>query len=254
LVKKDVVARSAVQDAIGRLAPAGALVSHQIITIGAAEIGIRIVSTQTIDPIRVRQARDVLSRRTGRKVDISVDAVASKDELRAVLERIATPAPAPPQPAAPPTLSELRDRTVAIVGPRVKELWPAEELPILGYEVAYGDAGCTVRVGVSGAPGDRAGGGGCSATGVVGRVADAGSDCRTAQAIPSRASQIAERISCICGMADASHRPQKFGQPNERLVEEKWPPNPQSRRLPTFACEFWNAFSAEICRRVRDVQ
>jgi hypothetical protein len=147
LVKKDVVARSAVQDAIGRLAPAGALVSHQIITIGAAEIGIRIVSTQTIDPIRVRQARDVLSRRTGRKVDISVDAVASKDELRAVLERIATPAPAPPQPAAPPTLSELRDRTVAIVGPRVKELWPAEELPILGYEVAYGDAGCTVRVG-----------------------------------------------------------------------------------------------------------
>jgi uncharacterized hydrophobic protein (TIGR00271 family) len=142
-VKADVVARSAVQDAVGRLAPAGGLVSHQV-ALGPHEIEISLISTRNIEPARIEQTRQMLIGKTGRNVRIAVQEVASKDELRLLLERMSAPPPAPAAP--PPTLAGLRKQALEIIGPHLERTWPGADLPLLGYELAFTGEEALLRI------------------------------------------------------------------------------------------------------------
>ena len=78
-VTSETLARAAVQQELKLLVPSDAIVSQQV-SVGKAEIAIRLISTRRVPDSRVSAVRQDLMRRTGRAVQITVDAVASKSE------------------------------------------------------------------------------------------------------------------------------------------------------------------------------
>jgi len=144
-VRDDVVARNAVQGAMRQLAPDGAIVSDRT-AIGRGEININLISTQRIDPARIEQTRRTLIRQTGRNVEIAVQEVASKSDLQRLLERMSTPRPAPLPLPPPPTVAALGRQALDIIGPVLQRDWPAAELPLVGYELAFSAEGPVLRI------------------------------------------------------------------------------------------------------------
>jgi uncharacterized membrane protein len=85
-VASETLIRGQVQDALKLLLPSDAIVSQQV-SVAKDEVVIRLISTRRVPDSRVTEVRHDLMRRTGRDVQLSVDAVASKRELADLMER-----------------------------------------------------------------------------------------------------------------------------------------------------------------------
>jgi uncharacterized hydrophobic protein (TIGR00271 family) len=143
-VARETGTRSAVQEAVRRLAPSDTLVTQQV-RVGADRIDIRLITTERIDQARVVEAREALAQRTGLRVDMAVREVASKNELAELRDRM--PAPAAPAPPLSPEqrFAEMRNDLLARVRGPLEELWPSGAM-LLGYEVAFSPGGTVLRI------------------------------------------------------------------------------------------------------------
>jgi len=141
-VTSETLARTAVQQELKLLVPSDAIVSQQV-SVGRAEIAIRLISTRRIPDSRVTAVRQDLMRRTGRAVQITVDAVASKSELADLMEHLARPAPLP---AREETLGEMQKKLLDRVRPAIEEIWPASDAPIQDFDVLLDTAGIASNV------------------------------------------------------------------------------------------------------------
>ena len=86
-VASETITRGTVQTELKRFVPADAIVSQQV-SLGRDDIAIHLISTKRIPESKVTELRQDLMRRTGRNVQLSVDAVASKSELAELMERL----------------------------------------------------------------------------------------------------------------------------------------------------------------------
>jgi hypothetical protein len=142
-VADETVVRGVVQGELKRLISSNALVS-ELITIEPGRVAIRLISTQPIAPAKSAEVRESIERRTGRVVDLSVDAVASKSELADLLERIRTPA-IPPAPVEL-SLQELQKRLTERIEPAIREIWPMEDAPLTSVSLGLGADGMVLNV------------------------------------------------------------------------------------------------------------
>ena len=141
-VAGETLARGAVEEELKRLVPANAIVSQQVI-VGNDEIAIHLLSTRRVPDSVLTGAREELMRRTGRDVQLSVDAVASKSELAELTERLTRrEAPRP----APKSLAELQKELLERVTPALVGIWPAADAPIQDFDVVLSSAGTSVAV------------------------------------------------------------------------------------------------------------
>ncbi len=142
-VTSETLTRGAVQDELKRLAPADTLVSQQV-SIGEEGIVIRLISIKPILQAKVAEMRQRLMSRTGQDVQISVEAVASKRELAAVMARLTRPVP---EVAKEKDLDEVQKDVLDRVRPALREIWPSADAPIHDFAVAFGGpAGVSITV------------------------------------------------------------------------------------------------------------
>ena len=141
-VASETIIRGAVQAELKRLVPADAMVSQQV-TVNQDEIVIRLISTRRIADATVTQARQDLMRRTGRQVQLTVDAVASKSELADLMERLARPAPVLPKEQ---TVAEMQKELLDRVRPAIQDIWPTSDAPIQDFDVVLGASGIMIDV------------------------------------------------------------------------------------------------------------
>jgi hypothetical protein len=136
--------RGAVQDELRPLLRSGDVVSQQV-NLGEKEITIHLISTRRIPDSQIAAVRDGLMRRTGREVQLSVDAVASKTELADLVERLA----ARPTPVVVPkekTFAEMEQELLTRVRPALQGIWPAADAPLQDFDIAIGPAGAVLEV------------------------------------------------------------------------------------------------------------
>ncbi|MDQ2945733.1 MAG: DUF389 domain-containing protein [Acidobacteriota bacterium] len=143
-VAGETLARSVVQSEVKNLAPPSALVSQQV-QIGNENISIRLISTQNIAPVQIQKTEQSIARRTGRRVELSVQEVASKSELADLVAQLAVPAPVSP-PVPVKTLDEMRQEVLARITPAITAAWPPE-VPLQGFDFAFNATGieCNVK-------------------------------------------------------------------------------------------------------------
>ena len=115
----------------------------QQVDVGKDQIDIHLISTQGIPDARVTEVRQDLMRRTGRDVQLSVDVVASKNELADLMARLTRPAPVVAKPA---TFAEMQKQLLDRVRPAIQEIWPSTDAPIQDYNVILGSAGIAINV------------------------------------------------------------------------------------------------------------
>jgi uncharacterized hydrophobic protein (TIGR00271 family) len=143
-VTSETLTRKAVQEQLKHLTPSDALVSQQV-SIVKEGIVIRLISTKPIPDAKVAEARQELARRTGQDVQISVETVASKSELAAIMERLKRPAA--PETAKEKTIVEMEKELLDRVRPAIKDIWPSSDAPIHDFAVALSDrAGISITV------------------------------------------------------------------------------------------------------------
>ena len=141
-VANETLIRGAVQDELKRLVPSDALVSQRV-TVGKDEVVIHLISTRRIPDAKVAEVRQNLMRRTGHEVQLSVDAVASKNELAELVDRMARPVPPPPQEK---TVAEMQKDLLDRVRPALDAIWPAADAPIQDFDVVVSGAGLAIEV------------------------------------------------------------------------------------------------------------
>lgn len=134
-VTSETLTRGAIQEELKRLAPPDTLVSQQV-SIAKDGIIIRLISTKPILEAKVAEARQELMRRTGKDVEISVEAVASKRELAAIMERLRRPAP---EVEKEQTISEMQKDVLDRVRPALQAIWPSSDAPIHDFAVSLND-------------------------------------------------------------------------------------------------------------------
>jgi uncharacterized hydrophobic protein (TIGR00271 family) len=139
-VRDEAVARAAIREAIRRLAPAGAVLSQQV-NLGTDQIQVRLILAESVADAKVAEAQHFVMKRTGKDVNLQVRKVAGEEELALLRARLSRPAPPPPQ-----TLASMRAEVLARLEKPLKEIWPAEEVPLLGYELGFDPEGILVRV------------------------------------------------------------------------------------------------------------
>ncbi len=142
-VANETLTRGAVQDELKRLVPADAVVSQQV-SVDKDEIVIRLISTRRLPDANVEEARQDLMRRTGRDVQLSIDAVASKRELADLMARLAQPAPI--AVAKQKTIGEMQKEILERVDPAIREIWPSSDAPIQDFEVVLRASAIAVDV------------------------------------------------------------------------------------------------------------
>jgi len=142
-VAGETLARGAVEEELRRLVPANAVVSEQV-SVGKDEIEIRLLSTRQIPEAELTRAREDLMRRTGRDVQLTVNAVASRSELADLMERLVRPPP-PPSPQ-PKTVAEIQKDLLARVTPAIQDIWPSTDAPIQDFDLVLGSTGVTVEI------------------------------------------------------------------------------------------------------------
>ncbi|MGA2595977.1 MAG: DUF389 domain-containing protein [Bryobacteraceae bacterium] len=142
-VARETLARKAVQEELKRLAPLDTLVSQQV-SIVKEGIIIHLIATKPIPDEKVSEARRELMRRTGQDVQISVEAVASKSELAAIMERLTRSVP---EAAEKKSIAAMQKDVLDKVRPALQGIWPSSDAPIHDFAVAFGDpAGISITV------------------------------------------------------------------------------------------------------------
>jgi uncharacterized hydrophobic protein (TIGR00271 family) len=141
---EEAAARSAVQQVVKGLLPAGALVSQQV-DVGRHNIAVRLFSTQEVSEEKQRQAEEAIRKRSGRPTQLSVSSVASQSQIAAMEDRLAaTPTPAPQTPPPQPSLDDVRSALIQRVSPVLSAIWPAEA-PLASFDIALSAQGVTVQ-------------------------------------------------------------------------------------------------------------
>jgi len=141
-VRDETLARSAVREAVRRVASPEAIVSEQV-RLGQTRIRVSLVVTDQVDPARIEQARAVIMKRTGKDAELTVRKVAGEEELALLRERLR----APPEPAAPsPDLGQAQAEWFGRLQRAIEEMWPSDVIPLRGYELALTADGPRVRV------------------------------------------------------------------------------------------------------------
>jgi uncharacterized hydrophobic protein (TIGR00271 family) len=141
-VANEALTRGTVQDELKHLAPSDTLVSQQV-TVAKDEIAIHLISTRRIADSKLAEVRQDLMRRTGRNVQLSVDAVASTSELADLMQRLARPAPVLPKERS---VAEMEKELLASVQPAIQEIWPSSDAPIQDFDVLLGATGIVIEV------------------------------------------------------------------------------------------------------------
>lgn len=143
-VRREAVARSAVNEAIRRIAASENIVAQQV-NVGAGRDPIRayLVVTGPVDSARVTEGERAILRRTGREAHLSVRQVADQAELARLRAGLETPAPPPP---AIQTLEAVQADVVGRLAAAIKEVWPQEQLPLKDYEMAFSPDAISVHV------------------------------------------------------------------------------------------------------------
>jgi uncharacterized hydrophobic protein (TIGR00271 family) len=139
-VAGETVARGVVETELSHLVASNTLVSQQI-QIDPDRIVIRLISTQPITQEKADEVRHSIERRTGRIVELSIEAVASKSELADLMARLRTPAP--PKVL---TLEELQKQLSEKVLPALQETWPSESVPFQDASVGLTGSGIVITV------------------------------------------------------------------------------------------------------------
>ena len=140
-VREETIARTAANEAVRSLAsPAMILAQHLDVT--PERIALRMIVTETVAEDKIREAENLLLRRTGKEVTVAVRKVASEEELAMLRERFRTP-PAPP---APRDLNAMRTEWIRRVEQPLKEIWPAEPAPLVSFEVGFTAEETLVRI------------------------------------------------------------------------------------------------------------
>ncbi len=141
-VANETLTRTTVQEDLKRLIPSGGVVSQQV-TVGKDDIAIRLVSTHAIPDSRVKDVRDDLMRRTGRRVDVSVEVVASQSALATLMERLTAAAPLAPKEKS---FAEMQKDLLDRLRPALEDVWPSSDAPIQDFDVVLGTNGPAVEV------------------------------------------------------------------------------------------------------------
>ena len=142
-VANETLSRGAVQDELKQLVSSQSIVSQQI-SVGTDEIVIRLISIGPIPDSKVTKVREDLMRRTGRDVQLTVDAVAGKRELADLVERLARPAPV--VVAKEKTLADMQKELLDRVGPAIRDIWPSSDAPIQDFDAVLGTTGIEIDV------------------------------------------------------------------------------------------------------------
>jgi uncharacterized hydrophobic protein (TIGR00271 family) len=139
-VRDELVAREAVTSAIRALAPRDATISQQVDT-GARTINVSLLVARPVPPAKIAEAEKEITRRTGKEVRVTVQRVASEEELSSLRERIrlspVSPAPLPVGAAGKEIISRL--------GTVLAEFWPSE-VELEDFELAFGKGRSAVRI------------------------------------------------------------------------------------------------------------
>jgi len=142
-VAGEAISRADVQDELTRLVPRDAIVSQQV-NVTRDEIVIRLVSTKPAPPAKVTEVRQDLMRRTGRDVQLTVEAVASKAELAELMARLTAP-PAPP-PTPEKSVADLQTELIDKVRPALADIWPSSDAPMQRFDVVLSASGVAIDV------------------------------------------------------------------------------------------------------------
>ena len=142
-VANETLTRGTVENALKYIAASNEIVSEQV-NVGDDLITIRLISTKGIPEPKVSELRSDLSRRTGRDVRISVDAVASKRDVAELLDRLNHPAPTTSEDKKK-TVAEIQQELIELVRPAIMDIWPSEA-PIRDFDIVVGSSGTTVDV------------------------------------------------------------------------------------------------------------
>jgi uncharacterized hydrophobic protein (TIGR00271 family) len=141
-VASETVARGAVQSGLRQLASSEAIVSRQV-QIEAGHIEIHVISTQPISSEKTAEVREAIERRSGRKVDLSVEAIASMRDLAGVLDRVRNAAP--PQPATR-SLEKMHQDLSSAMESAIQEIWPTTDIPLETISMNVGGPGIALKI------------------------------------------------------------------------------------------------------------
>lgn len=141
-VAGETLTRTAVQEELKRMVPSDEVVS-QSVTLGRSDILIHVISTRALPDAATAQIRQDLMRRTGRNVEVTVEAIASKSELAELMARFDRPAPAAPKAE---TAADLRLKLRDMVAPAIQEIWPNADAPLQDFDVVLSAKGVAVHV------------------------------------------------------------------------------------------------------------
>ena len=99
-VRDEARSREAVREALRLLGPADTFVTQQV-DITGAEVVIRLVAAAPVSKERISEAENLLLRRTGKEVSLTVRKVASEEELALLRQQLKTPRfPSSPAPGS----------------------------------------------------------------------------------------------------------------------------------------------------------
>jgi hypothetical protein len=140
-VANETVTRGTVQTELKRIAPAATIVSQQVSVTGD-QVLIRLISTRPIPDSKVAQVRQDLIRLTGHQVELSVESIASNQELADAMERFARHSQVEKQR----TVAEMQKELVERVRPVLQDVWPSSDAPIQDFDILLGKEGITLDV------------------------------------------------------------------------------------------------------------
>jgi hypothetical protein len=142
-LRDETVARTAVRETIRSLAPAGDMLLQQVDVTPDAVL-VRLVMASAVDEQAIEQAEKDLIRRTGKNANITVRRVVGAEELATFRQQMA--APALPPPPAPRSLNETRMEIIAQIDQPLREIWPSDVAPLVGYEVVLNSEDIILRI------------------------------------------------------------------------------------------------------------
>lgn len=141
-VAGETIVRGAAQNVVETLLPAVDIVSQQVDPM-RNPVSVRLITTQTVPQSKLDDAEREIERRTGRKVEISVSSIASRNELDALLQKLNAPPPA--APPKPKTLSQIHNELMQRISPVVTAAWPTQA-PIQRFDVSFSPDGIVLDV------------------------------------------------------------------------------------------------------------
>ena len=148
-VASEAVARGVIEKVVKELIPATDLISQQVM-VGRNGVAVRLVSAKNVGSERLKKAEREIEDRSGRKVDFSVETIASQSDLAKIvqeMDRPASPAPAllPPAASAPKPLETIRAGLMERAKPAVEAIWPPEN-PVDSFDITFSASGITMSV------------------------------------------------------------------------------------------------------------